>query len=89
MHFRRQDNPNPVIGYVGSSNLTSAGLNRNYEPNVDVLDYTTAGGSRAVVRGPMERQVFAEADLGPATSWRCTQAACRLSHTRNVLLGPK
>ncbi|MBT2556076.1 restriction endonuclease PLD domain-containing protein [Arthrobacter sp. ISL-5] len=29
--FHRQDNTNPVTGYVGSSDLTSAGLNRNYE----------------------------------------------------------
>lgn len=40
--FHRQDNTNPVTGYVGSSNLTSAGLNRNYELNVDVMDYTAA-----------------------------------------------
>lgn len=40
--FHRQDNTNPITGYVGSSNLTSAGLNRNYELNVDVLDYTAA-----------------------------------------------
>lgn len=32
----------PVTGYVGSSDLTSTGLNRNYELNVDVLDYTAA-----------------------------------------------
>lgn len=40
--FHRQDNTNPVTGFVGSSNLTAAGLNRNYELNVDVMDYTAA-----------------------------------------------
>lgn len=40
--FHRQDNTNPVTGYVGSSNLTAAGLSRNYELNVDVMDYTAA-----------------------------------------------
>ena len=34
----RQDPVNPVIGYLGSSNLTLAGLARQGELNVDVLD---------------------------------------------------
>jgi SNF2 family DNA or RNA helicase len=34
----REDRINPIMGYVGSSNLTLAGLQRNGELNVDVLD---------------------------------------------------
>ncbi len=34
----RQDNFNPIIGYLGSSNLTVAGLSKQGELNVDVLD---------------------------------------------------
>lgn len=34
----RQDLNSPIIGFVGSSNLTVAGLRHNYELNVDVLD---------------------------------------------------
>ena len=34
----RNDNFNPIIGYVGSSNLTLAGLSSQGELNVDVLD---------------------------------------------------
>ena len=34
----RQDVATPIIGYVGSSNLTMAGLKHQYELNVDVLD---------------------------------------------------
>jgi len=35
----RQDPLNPKIGYVGSSNLTLAGLSKQGELNVDVLDH--------------------------------------------------
>jgi len=35
----RQDPLNPKIGYLGSSNLTLAGLSKQGELNVDVLDY--------------------------------------------------
>ncbi len=35
----RQDPLNPKIGYLGSSNLTMAGLSRQGELNVDVLDH--------------------------------------------------
>jgi superfamily II DNA or RNA helicase len=35
----RQDPNNPVIGFVGSSNLTLAGLSHQGELNVDVLDH--------------------------------------------------
>jgi superfamily II DNA or RNA helicase len=38
LHFR-QDPLNPVIGYLGSSNLTLAGLSRQGELNIDVLDH--------------------------------------------------
>jgi len=38
----RQDINNPIIGFVGSSNLTLAGLRHNYELNVDVMDYDAA-----------------------------------------------
>jgi len=35
----RSDPINPTVGYLGSSNLTLAGLSRQGELNVDVLDY--------------------------------------------------
>ena len=35
----RQDYNNPIIGYLGSSNLTLAGLSKQGELNVDVLEY--------------------------------------------------
>ena len=38
----RHDPVNPIIGYLGSSNLTLAGLSRQGELNVDVLDYDSA-----------------------------------------------
>lgn len=38
----RQDTINPVIGYLGSSNLTLAGLSHQGELNVDVLDHDAA-----------------------------------------------
>lgn len=34
----REDNFNPIIGYMGSSNLTFAGLSHQGELNIDVLD---------------------------------------------------
>ncbi len=38
----RSDPVNPVIGYLGSSNLTLAGLSQQGELNIDVLDYDAA-----------------------------------------------
>lgn len=38
----RQDTINPIIGYLGSSNLTLAGLSQQGELNVDVLDHDAA-----------------------------------------------
>lgn len=38
----RQDINSPIVGFVGSSNLTMAGLRHNYELNVDVLDFDAA-----------------------------------------------
>lgn len=38
LHFRR-DPINPIIGYLGSSNLTFAGLAKQGELNIDVLDH--------------------------------------------------
>jgi superfamily II DNA or RNA helicase len=38
LHFR-QDPINPTVGYLGSSNLTFAGLSKQGELNVDVLDH--------------------------------------------------
>jgi superfamily II DNA or RNA helicase len=38
LHFR-QDPLNPKIGYLGSSNLTFAGLSKQGELNIDVLDH--------------------------------------------------
>jgi hypothetical protein len=38
LHFR-PDPLNPTIGYLGSSNLTLAGLSRQGELNIDVLDH--------------------------------------------------
>ena len=40
--IHREDNVAAVAGVVGSSNLTLAGLEDNYELNVDVLDQDTA-----------------------------------------------
>lgn len=37
----RDDHINPIIGYLGSSNLTFSGLSYQGELNVDVLDYDT------------------------------------------------
>ena len=37
--FHRNDRINPIVGYLGSSNLTFAGLARQGELNVDVLDH--------------------------------------------------
>lgn len=34
----REDHANPIIGYLGSSNLTFSGLSNNGELNIDVLD---------------------------------------------------
>lgn len=43
-YLAHKEDPNhPVIGFVGSSNLTMAGLKHNYELNVDVLDFDAAG----------------------------------------------
>lgn len=38
LHFR-QDPINPITGYLGSSNLTMAGLSKQGELNIDVLDH--------------------------------------------------
>lgn len=38
----RSDPVNPIIGYLGSSNLTLAGLSQQGELNVDVLDHDAA-----------------------------------------------
>jgi superfamily II DNA or RNA helicase len=38
----RQDLNSPIVGFVGSSNLTLSGMRNNYELNVDVLDYNAA-----------------------------------------------
>jgi hypothetical protein len=38
----REDKINPIVGYLGSSNLTFAGLSKHGELNVDVLDYDAA-----------------------------------------------
>ena len=37
--LHRTDPINPIVGYLGSSNLTQAGLSRQGELNVDVLDH--------------------------------------------------
>ena len=37
--FHRADRINPIVGYLGSSNLTFAGLSHQGELNVDILDY--------------------------------------------------
>jgi len=41
--LHRQDTINPIIGFLGSSNLTFAGLSQQGELNVDVLDYDACG----------------------------------------------
>lgn len=40
--FRPHDRDNPITGYLGSSNLTFAGLLKQGELNVDVLDHDAA-----------------------------------------------
>ena len=40
--FHRQDVNSPIVGFVGSSNLTPPGLTHNLELNVDVLDNVAA-----------------------------------------------
>ena len=37
--LHRTDPINPIVGYLGSSNLTQAGLSRQGELNIDVLDH--------------------------------------------------
>jgi len=38
----REDINSPIVGFLGSSNLTMAGLKHNYELNVDVMDFDAA-----------------------------------------------
>jgi len=38
----RPDNDSPIVGYLGSSNLTFSGLSKQGELNVDVLDHDAA-----------------------------------------------
>lgn len=40
--FHRQDLNSPIVGFVGSSNLTPPGLTHNFELNVDVVDNAAA-----------------------------------------------
>ncbi|MBB2925551.1 helicase-related protein [Cellulomonas cellasea] len=40
--LHRQDPATPILGFVGSSNLTAPGLTSNYELNVDVVDDAAA-----------------------------------------------
>ena len=49
----RPDPINPIVGFLGSSNLTFAGLSQQGELNVDVLDHDAAN-KLAMVRGPLE-----------------------------------
>ena len=46
------DPVNPAIGFLGSSNLTLAGLSRQGELNVDVMDHD---GDRFVDKDPLLR----------------------------------
>ena len=46
----RNDPVNPIVGYLGSSNLTFAGLSGQGELNVDVLDEDACGQAQPVVR---------------------------------------
>lgn len=42
-YLAHKEDPNhPIVGFVGSSNLTMAGLRHNFELNVDVLDFDAA-----------------------------------------------
>ena len=50
----RPDPVSPRVGYLGSSNLTMAGLSQQGELNIDVLDQD-AWPSSPVVRGPLGR----------------------------------
>ena len=49
------DQRSPIIGYVGSSNLTQAGLSHQGELNVELIDEDALREARDVVRGPLER----------------------------------
>ena len=49
---------NPIVGYLGSSNLTFAGLSGQGELNVDVLDHDAALKLKKLVRGQVERPVL-------------------------------
>lgn len=40
--FHRDDLVNPIVGFVGSSNLTAPGLSHNLELNVDVVDFNAS-----------------------------------------------
>ena len=42
----RNDHNNPITGYLGSSNLTMAGLSQQGELNIDVLDHDATGKLR-------------------------------------------
>ena len=54
----REDPVSPVVGYLGSSNLTFSGLSGQGELNVDVLDQGCVQQVEPVVRGPMERPLL-------------------------------
>ena len=51
----RPDPINPIVGYLGSSNLTFAGLSEQGELNVDVLDHDACQKLAQLVRGPLGR----------------------------------
>ncbi len=54
MH-RPADPVNPIIGYLGSSNLTLSGLQHQGELNVDVLDHDAAHKTGEMVWGALGR----------------------------------
>ena len=53
----RDDTAAPRVGYVGSSNLTVAGLRQQGELNVDVVDGDATAKLHRLVRRPLERPV--------------------------------
>ncbi len=54
----RDDPNNPITGYLGSSNLTMAGLSQQGELNIDVLDHDAASKLRQWFEDRCKATVF-------------------------------
>ncbi len=83
------DADSPMVGYLGSSNLTLAGLMQQGELNVSVLDLRES----VVVERVLDCRnhlsgVFREVTVVVATSCAATRRACRRLSTRGVRIAP-